>query len=114
MKQHSNAFYCGVKECRKTWWQTPEHLTAGDWDLLEKLRATNNLKDFCSVLERADREQRSAFFDRILGWPEGESYFWYGTEAARNFYYPRLNLEIRHTPDKVQEIIDRQSSVNKA
>jgi hypothetical protein len=77
-KKHKNdsSFYCGEKGCRKTAWDTPEYLTEADWAFLKKVRdllATDD-RDTFFWLMHDDMTQWKAFFDRMVGWPEGSVY----------------------------------------
>ena len=92
---HSNSFFCGIKNCRKTWRNTPEYLTLEDWNLLEGLRTAKTEEEFYDMLCAADREDKelvNAFFDRVISWPEGYLYYFYGPEGYRKYAYPSLYL----------------------
>lgn len=99
MKDHP--FFCHNKRCRKTAWDTPEYLTIEDWEqvgkYIEYLEA-NCKEAFDSVLYfrpstrlvplPEDYEERDfAFFNRIIGWPEGQRYY---KNASSDFYFKMI------------------------
>lgn len=66
-------FYCGIKGCRKSAWETPEHMSEGDWTLLARLRDVTTAAEFCAMVFESRVSAESCFW-RILGWPEGMAY----------------------------------------
>ena len=77
-KREKHPFYCHVKRCRKSAYDTPEYMTPGDWEFARRavylLRAGD--KDGLWELLRSpeNRELVYGFFNRAIGWPEGLSY----------------------------------------
>lgn len=69
----TDSFFCKEKRCRKSAWETPECLKAADWSLIGEIRHAPTLEAFTKIVYR-DSEAASAFFNRVIGWPEGERY----------------------------------------
>lgn len=82
MKKHKDdsSFYCGSKQCRKSAWDTPEYLTTNDWlfcgKVIEVLESGTGHDLFSLLYGRSCCNQWdiSAFFNRVVGWPEGARY----------------------------------------
>ncbi len=88
-------FFCSVKKCRKTAWDTPEYLSEYDWSLAAKICEALQNKDknkFDSILFskiKSPNQERNdyIFFFRIIGWPEGQRYY---IAANTDFYFNML------------------------
>jgi hypothetical protein len=80
-------FFDKAKGCRKTAWDTPEHLSEKDWQIVGQMIAALEREDELAfhVLVTASQD---VVFNRILGWPEGRAYYCYGSQTAREFYFP--------------------------
>lgn len=75
MSKNNHPFYCQKKKCRKTAWDTPEYLTAEDWDLSKKVLTAKTGLDYAMILLEAFLDRTAeGFFNRVLGWPEGFHY----------------------------------------
>jgi len=76
MKEHP--FYDVKKGCRKTAWDTPEHLTQADWAFALLMIAMLSDGDFenvyAAIMDRSHHALTRAFFNRVIGWPEGLVY----------------------------------------
>ena len=91
----SHPFYCHRRNCRKTVVATPNYLSDSDWKLLERIVSMMLREDraafdalFHSATEAGSRRANAeAFFYRMVGWPEGLSYYVWGTEGARQRYF---------------------------
>lgn len=61
-----------------------QHLTNEDRSFIKKLCETKSFEEFDKILlaERGG-ELYEAFFNRVIGWPEGISYYGYGSENYR-------------------------------
>ena len=69
-------FFDFKKNCRKTAWDTPEHLNDNDWQFIRKLLfyiENNSPDDFFRELW-SNYPLANDFFNRALGWPEGFHY----------------------------------------
>lgn len=74
-ENEESSFYCPKKKCRKTAWDTPEYLTAEDWNTLEKVIGISERRDPMELYRFVSTDSNSrAFFNRVIGWPEGYSY----------------------------------------
>lgn len=81
-------FFSYSKGCRKTAWETPEYLTTGDYEYIQDiipLLESNKIEELRTYMfptifdgdidsRRTRQEQTKDFFDRVIGWPEGNSY----------------------------------------
>ena len=68
-------FFCWKKRCRKTVWDTPEHLTDGDWLIARELSLAASGAEYAKVINAAySNGTAEALFNRVLGWPEGFHY----------------------------------------
>jgi hypothetical protein len=77
MNAKTHPFFCYKKNCQKSAWKTPEYLTSEDWELAERViavleRNPESLKLFTVLYE--DFSLGQAFFNRVIGWPEGFNY----------------------------------------
>ena len=66
-------FFCEGKGCRKSAWETPDCLSAADWSLIREIRHASTSETFTKIVYR-DSKTTDAFFNRVIGWPEGEHY----------------------------------------
>ena len=74
-KQKELPFFCHIKQCRKTAWDTPEYLSKQDWIILRKIYNILICKDLDAFLNlQFETETWNNLFNRMLGWPEGEIY----------------------------------------
>lgn len=101
-KQKTSPFYCYKRMCRKTAWDTPEYMTPEDWATLKRFRdviVSKNLDAFMSLAN--NREAWSAFFNRMVGWPEGRVYCqdW---EYARRTFLPSVG---NHMLPKIEQAL---------
>lgn len=81
-------FYCYEKQCRKTAWGTPEYLTDRDKENIIELCSKETFEEFDEALAKLSDRDRHAFFNRIIGWPEGFVYCGYGSHPD----YRRMTL----------------------
>ena len=76
LKEHP--FYDVKKGCKKTAWDTPEHLTQADWAFALLMIAMLSDGDFenvyAAIMDRSHHALTRAFFNRVIGWPEGLAY----------------------------------------
>jgi hypothetical protein len=97
-----SAFYCKKKGCRKSAWETPEHLTSEDRGLVsgavKSIKA--GLDPFAAFLEDLPKEKYDAFFDRVIGWPEGKTYWRNVSPTGKGFYYTAI---VKHNLPKLLE-----------
>ncbi len=82
-------FYCEKKKCRKTVWDTPEYLNQEDKSFLNELCCALRSKDreaFDKILTRKGwfSEEYKSFFNKMIGWPEGISYY---RDCQSDFYF---------------------------
>lgn len=81
-------FFCTKKGCRKSAWETPEYLSEQDWAIAEAALGffrANDQAGFDALI--SDREVARAYFHRIVGWPEGLSYYCGGSVEGRRDYF---------------------------
>lgn len=64
-------FYDDKKKCRKTAWNTPEHLGAADWATVAELIEAIESNDPARLYQLLSGPYARPIFYRILGWPEG-------------------------------------------
>jgi hypothetical protein len=96
-------FYDEIKHCRKTAWNTPEHLTEQDIETIKKLvpiLQANDLEKFYDLVT-ANTPQTEGLFYRILGWPEGLNY----CHSYMYCEYTALPGMIRHNLPKLMEFL---------
>lgn len=75
-KQDDHPFYCKLKQCRKTAWDTPEYITGVDKMFMRQvvvLLAKDDADGLYSLFQ-SNRKASKDFFCRVIGWPEGYSY----------------------------------------
>jgi len=85
-----STFYDEKKQCRKSVFTTPEHITDQDWAFMRLLisAATKGIDNvYFALYGRQPEDQCRAFFDRMIGWPEGYGYcrdlqYWSSAGAA--------------------------------
>ena len=102
MAKKQSPFYCYKRNCRKTAWDTPEYMTPEDWATLKQFRdaiVSKNLDAFMALTD--NREAWSAFFNRMIGWPEGavccqDSVF------ARRTFFPMVS---NHMLPKIEQVL---------
>ena len=75
-----------IKPARHTAWSCPEVLTDADWDLAQKTVEALESFDF-EAFERVVQQNLVAYFNRIIGWPEGLCVFALGARSARKFHF---------------------------
>jgi hypothetical protein len=83
-------FYDHKAGCRKTCWQTPQHV-ANDIPLIKECAALIEAGDgekLFTFLNQGKGEDNKGFvfFNRVIGWPEGLDCFMRGTPQGRTFY----------------------------
>jgi len=71
---------------RATAWDCPHLLNDADWDLARTVVAALEAFDF-EAFERAIQQNLVAYFNRIIGWPEGLCVFALGARSARKFHF---------------------------
>ena len=94
MKSTIHPFYCSAKGCRKTALDTPEYLTPADWLMVDGVIPALEAGDqvaFDAALRAGDER---AFFNRVIGWPEGISYYLGGSEAGRKFQFGGIRGQV--------------------
>ena len=68
-------FFCHIKNCRKTAWDTPEYMSEEDWTFLEKVyHLIKNNDVYTFVWLQHDTDIWKNLFNHMLGWPEGITY----------------------------------------
>lgn len=72
-KPPDHPFYCAKKGLRKTAWDTPEYLSQRDWELAREVAAVKS-GEALAALVYSTPERTDAYFNRIVGWPEGRTY----------------------------------------
>ena len=98
-QDHVAPFYCPVKRCRKSAWETPEHLLPSDLKLLAELSLVETVDQFTAVVYETEVPQakrkghREAYFWRICGWPEGLHYMQDSEFAASAWGYVKRDLD---------------------
>ena len=72
----TSSFFDYKKNCRKSAWATPEHLSDEDWAFTRAVvkELEGGTPDSLFALIWEDYGHAMAFFNRILGWPEGLVY----------------------------------------
>lgn len=89
-KQKTSPFYCYKKMCRKSALQTPEYMSDQDWIILKRFRDVIASMDVDAFMAMdCDRYAWHAFFNWMLGWPEGESYC-HEREFVRKTFLPGM------------------------
>ena len=106
MKQRPSHFFCHKNNCRKTCWQTPEHV-AKDIPLIKECAALIEEGDgekLFVFLNQGKGEDYKAFifFNRVIGWPEGNNYFMRGTDRERSYYMGGFQ---KHDLPKIKQFI---------
>lgn len=67
-------FYDEKKQCRKTAWDTPEHLSDRDWDFIAHVLLCMSGRAVVSFWRLLNTRDGLAFLYRAIGWPEGANY----------------------------------------
>lgn len=91
-KKGGHPFYCEKKRCRKSAWQTPEHLTQMDLETLRLLKGVDSEEAFHAVVY-GSQARAEGFFYRVIGWPEGLRYM-RGSEAYRQSMWGSVRSNI--------------------
>ena len=73
--REQHPFFCCKKRCRKTAWDTPEYLTAPDWEIACRMLSVSTGQEYAALVNEAYTTGRAKdLFNHILGWPEGFNY----------------------------------------
>jgi hypothetical protein len=97
-------FYCMVKGCRKSAWETPEHMAATDWKLAEQVVKCKTVEAFLELLD--SDEKKESFYWRIIGWPEGKGYMhnWQDRTYAERTGWPCI---VKHEIPKIMQALQK-------
>lgn len=97
-------FFCWKKRCRKTAWDTPEHLTDCDWLIAQELSLATTGAEYAKVIDTAYRNGTAeALFYRVLGWPEGFRY----CRSDSFLTGPAWSGFKQHEQDKLQAAVNK-------
>lgn len=92
-------FFCKIKGIRKSAAETPEYLLESDKELIKRLSTVESAIEFVDVVYETltPTEERvgyaDAFFNRVIGWPEGRSYM-ATSERYREWSFPIVKKQI--------------------
>lgn len=115
-KEKEHPFFCYKKNCRKTAWDTPEYLTQADYNFIQGLipfLKTEDKQGCMNYLYPMGEKWTNtvAFFDRVMGWPEGYGYCShvdiYCKDMADTYFYKMGFYAIAKYLDKLQEALDK-------
>lgn len=104
-RKEEHPFFCHKKQCRKTAWDTPEYLTEEDWGFAEEfvrlVKTGDGQKAFDWIWDRDHVKHAEAFFNRVLGWPEGHVY------CRENSYWLRTAVPglLAHSLPKLEQAL---------
>ena len=84
-------WYDEKKKCRKSAWDTPEHMSQADWEFAGIVVGLLLSSQFDALYEliqtKPKRELSRRFFNVALGWPEGWHYSsnrgWFASTACK-------------------------------
>lgn len=115
MKIKSHPFFCHEKGCRKTIKETPEYLN-NKIDIIflreihlflitnDRLGFNNCLREFTGKITESNfkEEIMDLFFNRVIGWPEGKTYY---REASEDYQIVLWNGFIDDYQILIQEFL---------
>jgi hypothetical protein len=111
-EQKNHPFFCHIKNCRKTAWDTPEYLSKNDWIFLEIVYNVMVKKDLDSFLSlQDDREMWRNLFNHMLGWPEGMIYC-RGYEYVKKCFMPAVGNNMLPNILKALESHRKESEIS--